>query len=385
MTPNAWRIVAFNSLLFLLADCTIPYNPPTINGTNQFLTVDGIIRNGQDSTIFLLSRSATFGSSVGPQPELSAQVTIVGQTSGTIPLINLGNGAYGIDHLNLDPSQDYQLKVTSSNGEQYASDFVPVRQSPPIDSLHWEADSVGVSIYVNTHDPQNNTRYYQWDFTQTGEHRVLYNSSIELQPDGSKILRPEDQQIYRCWTSNNSTSILVTSTAALSQDVVSEYLVNSVNNGSFEISFTYSILVRQYAITQQAYQYWQDLKQNTELTGGLFQPQPSSVSGNMHCLTHPNEPVFGYISASSETSARLFIHNAQLNDWNYLIPDTAFCVYWVPEVDSLPFYYTMPNVVQPFLLCYPGTPICVVALAHLECIDCRYWGGTNVKPAYWPN
>src|SRR5271170_5028823 len=119
------KFFAFCLLVLLVSDCTTPYNPPAIAGNNQYLTVDGVIRNGQDSTIINLSRSANFGGSVGPQPELNAQVLIVGQNSGTLALLNLGNGAYGIDQLSLDPAQNYQLKITASNGEQYASDFVP--------------------------------------------------------------------------------------------------------------------------------------------------------------------------------------------------------------------------------------------------------------------
>ncbi len=367
-----------------MSNCTTPYNPPAIKGNNQFLTVDGFIRNGQDSTVFILSRSANLGDSVGPQPELNAQVTIVGQTSGVIPLLNLGNGQYGIDQLNLDLSQNYQLKITATNGEQYTSDFVPVRQSPPIDSLHWQIDSTGVTIYVNTHDPMNNTRYYQWNFTQTWANEVFYNSDLELQPDGSAIRRPADQQIFECWTSSNQTSILVNSTAGLAQDVVSEFPINSINNGSVLLSVGYSILVRQYAITEQAYQYWQNLKQNTELTGGLFQPQPSSVAGNLHCLTNPNEPAFGYVSASSEATMRLFISESQLGYWNYVLPNDSTCKFFIPAPDSLAYYYNFPNLYQPFTYCFPSSPLCEVALAFDPCIDCRYYGGSNIKPSFWP-
>jgi hypothetical protein len=363
-----------------MMNCTTPYTPPAIKGNHQFLVVDGFIRNGMDSTIITLSRSANLGDSAGPQPELSAQVMIVGQSSGVFPLINLGNGQYVTDQLNLDINQNYQLKITASNGEQYLSDFVPVRQSPPIDSLHWQYDSTGVTIYVNAHDPSNSTRYYQWDFTQTWEHRSNFNSNLVFLADGSTISRPADQQIYRCWTTTNSTSVLVASTANLSQDVIYEYPVNSIMNGSEQISFTYSILVRQYAITQEAFQYWQNLKQNTELTGSLFQPQPSSLSGNMHCLTNPNEPVFGYVSASSESTARIFISIGQLGYWNY--QPIQGCTYFIPSVDSLPVYAALGSVYQPMLVC----PLaCYTALAFSECINCLYWGGTNVMPLFWPN
>ncbi len=367
--------------LYFLGNCTAPYNPPAIHGNNQFLTVDGIIRNGLDSTIISLSRSANLGDSAGPQPELNAQAVLIGQQTGIFPLINLGNGRYGIDQLNLNDNQNYQLQITASNGEHYVSDFVAARPSPPIDSLTFRGDSSGVTIYVNAHDPQNNTRYYQWDFTQTWEHDSKYNSTIELLPGGAVVNRPADQQIARCWTSSNSTSILVTSTQGLSQDVVTMFPVNVIDNGSSELGVEYSILVRQYAITQEAYQYWQSLKQNTELTGGLFQPQPSSVGGNFHCLTNPEEPVFGYLSISSQDSMRIMINASQIGFW-YYIPPTSECQFFIPPLDSLAYYANYPTIYQPFIYC--NGPNCATALAYRYCVDCTYFGGTNVKPAYWP-
>jgi hypothetical protein len=366
--------------LLLFSNCKQIYIPPAIKGNNQYLVVDGMIRNGMDSTVIILSRSANLGDSAGPQPELGAQVSIIGQSSGTFPLIDLGTGSYAAGQLSLDISQNYQLRITTQDGRQYASDFIPVRQSPPIDSLHWQADSTGVTVYVNTHDPQNNTRYYQWDYTETWEHRAHYNSTIELQLDGSTIPRPQDQQIFRCWTNANSTNISVITTTGLSQDLVNENPLISIDNQSVRISILYSVLVRQYAITQQAYEYWQNLKQNTELTGSIFDPQPSEVPGNIHCLTNPVEPVLGYVSASSESTARLFISINQLNSWFYQ-PFTG-CSFWVPDSDSLAYYATLPTIIQPFLYC---TINCVTALTYADCVDCRFFGGTNVSPGFWPN
>lgn len=371
----------FCLILLFLMNCVKPYYPPVISGNNQYLVVDGFIRNGQDSTIFKLSRSSNLGDSAGPQPELNAQVLIAGQVSGIYPLINLGNGEYVTDQLNLDITQNYQLKVVASNGRQYASDFVPVRQSPPIDSLHWQPDSTGVSIYVNAHDPQNNTWYYQWDFTQTWEHHAFYNSAIKLLPDGSVVPRPPEEQINRCWTTRNSTDILVASTARLSQDVVNEIPLISIPNGSELIGYEYSILVRQYAITKEAYEYWENLKKNTELTGTIFDPQPSEFPGNIHCLSNPAEPVLGYVSASSAASLRILISRYQLDVW-YYIPFSD-CNFFIPRTDSLAYYASLPSLYQPMTVCMG--PDCFTALAFTDCIDCRYWGGTNVMPSYWPN
>ena len=72
--------------------------------------------------------------------------------------------------LSLDISQKYSIAITTSNGHKYSSDFVEVKQTPAIDSLYWEYQPNDFNVYVNTHDPNNKTIYYRWDYIETWEH-----------------------------------------------------------------------------------------------------------------------------------------------------------------------------------------------------------------------
>jgi hypothetical protein len=363
--------------LLLGNNCTTPYNPPSIKGNNQFLVVDGFINNGPDSTIFILSRSANLGDTAGPQPELSATVTVVGQQSGVFPLINMGNGKYAVDQLNLDNSQNYQVQITASNGEQYVSDFVPLRPSPPIYSLLWRTDSTGVTIYLNTHDPTNSTRYYQWNFTQTWEHDAFFASYLDY-VNGQMVARDPANQIFRCWSTTGSTDILISTTAGLAEDAVYQYPINSIVQGSVQLSILYSIEVKQNALTEEGYNYWLTLKQNTEKLGGIFSPLPSELTGNLHCLTNPKEPVLGYLSAGTVSTLRIFIDHYQLGYWTWFPP--------ICDTDSIP-QAAFAQVFADSLLFTPLNDIGPGGVAGTDpiCGDCRYGGGTNVKPPFWPN
>jgi hypothetical protein len=61
----------------------------------------------------------------------------------------------------------------------------------------------------------------------------------------------------------------------------------------------------QYAITEDAFKYYEDLKKNTEGLGSIFDPQPSLTTGNIRCLSNPAERVLGFVSAST-VSAKIF-------------------------------------------------------------------------------
>ena len=68
----------------------------------------------------------------------------------------------------------------------------------------------------------------------------------------------------------------------------------------------YSINVKQYALSHEAYLFFEKIKKNTEQLGSIFDPQPSELQGNIHCITNPAETVVGYVDISEEKVQRNF-------------------------------------------------------------------------------
>jgi hypothetical protein len=367
----------FYILIWNMMSCTQVYNPPPGLANPDLLVVDGFINAGTDSTIVRLSRSVSLTDTAMFVPERLASLSVLGSSNDHHDLIEIGNGEYGATNLNLNPNETFQLKIVTSGGEEYLSDSLPVKIAPGIDSLHWQSDSSGLTIYVNSHDPMNSTRFYKWDYTQTWERRANYTSNLEYE-NGQFIFRDSTDQVYRCWGTSNSTDILIGSTELLSQDVISEIRVANVPQGSELLNILYSILVRQYALTPEAYTYWLNTKQNTEQAGGLFAPQPGQLLGNVHSVSNPKEPVLGYVSAGILSEIRMFISNNQLPYW-YYTPLGGCYLEVVEPVDIVRIFSdTLEFVPVAGLLggAYSGTP--------RICGDCRTTGGTNKKPPFWP-
>ncbi len=65
--------------------------------------------------------------------------------------------------------------------------------------------------------------------------------------------------------------------------------------------------MKQYGLTQEEFEYWNQLAKSTERTGSLFDPQPSSVTGNIKSQGDPSEMVFGYFSAANRQDERIFV------------------------------------------------------------------------------
>jgi hypothetical protein len=377
----SWQtICAFCLIILLFNSCREVYEPPAIQSENSFLVVDGTIVNGSDSTVIKLSRSRNLADTGSSRPELGAQVAIVGESSGTFALQDLGNGKYAVDQLNLDNNDKYQLQIITNNGKQYMSEKLSVKQTPPIDSVSWKLDTGGVQIYVTTHDPQNSTWYYRWNYTETWQYHTDFETSFDV-VNGQFVSR--NPLVYKCWSTSNSTDITIGSSVKLSEDVIFLFPLQYIPLGSEKISTEYSMLVRQYAITANTYNYWLNLRKNTEDVGTLFDAQPSQLPGNIHCVSAPDEPVLGYIDASTLQTRRIFIDDESITGRRY-VPyySDKGCVIKTFTGDSLGFYF--PDGVQRQFAFIGTTPQGGYLYSTTFCADCRDHGGTNIKPDFWP-
>jgi hypothetical protein len=275
------------TVALLAAACKTPYTPAPTTAVTNYLVVEGLI-NISDSTYIKLSRTVNISSSATTKPELKATVTIESNAGNSYALKELGSGTYAAPSFNLSAANQYRLRIKTANGSQYVSDFNATMVSPPIDIVNWQA-TTDLKIYVSTHDPKNATRYYRWDFTEAWEFRSNYYTNWISNGD-SIIVRPPAQQIWDCFTGDISSNITLGTSAQLSQDVINQALINTIPADQEKIGYKYSILVKQYALTQDAYNYWTLLQKNTEQLGSIFDAQPSASIGNIHCVNNPNEP-----------------------------------------------------------------------------------------------
>lgn len=366
--------------VIIFTACKREFAPPELRVDYNYLVVDGVMINSVDSpTTFILSRTRKLTDTVVNVPERNASVSVEGTGGEVFHLSEVSPGTYSIDHLILNTSSTYRLNIATASGGQYASDFVEVKQTPAIDSLNYLQPG-DLTIYASTHDPANSTRFYRWDYVETYIYQAEGNSEIGVN-NGLMYFRDSTNQIYNCWHITNSTDILLASTEALDADVVSEFPIITIPQNSKKVGLRYSIEVRQYAINQAAYQYFQILKKNTEQQGSIFDVQPSQLRGNIHSTSNPAETVIGYVTASSVSSKRIFIRNDQLTNWMHLDPMGICEAVQLPTNSTNYLIYTYPDpAYAPWYFTGMGT---ILVVAKIPCIDCRTQGGTNIKPKYW--
>ena len=367
-------------VVLLLSGCVDRFEPGVIRSPSNYLVVDGFI-NLRGRTVIRLTRTLPLADTASPPVETRSSVVIRDEAGGSFSLVERRPGEYVSDSLVLPAGRRYQLYLRTSTGREYASELVESRLTPAIDSVTWRLEGPNLRLAVNAHDATSSTRYYRWSFAETWEYRSGYHSYIEY-VNGAMQPRPED--IYVCWRTENPTAIKLSSTQRLSEDVVSDYPLQQFPANSVRLARRYSILVRQYAQTAEEYAYWEQLQKNTESLGGLFDPTPSQLTGNVRCLSEADEPVMGYVGAVAPAEKRIFISQTDL-------PPTRFDSYYAActEPDTLllaevPNFVNSPNLLPVYPLYYPMSSIIFgYAIAPRECVDCRIWGA-NRKPDFWP-
>ncbi|MEO6818859.1 MAG: DUF4249 domain-containing protein [Ginsengibacter sp.] len=364
---------AFLFALMLLSACKDPYMPELKNIKGEILVVEGYI-DGARGTNVTMTRVKSLG-----QPDTSfrkyvadATVVIEDDKGNKFPLSNVGSGNYSGNY-NLNKDNKYRLEIVTSDQKKYASDFVNYKISPPINAITYKIENAGARFYVNTQDDNNQSKFYRWKFEETWQYHSFYSTDLKYDPVKQRVI-PNPESNFYCWQSDLSKDILIQTTSNLNQDVIKDMPINFIPNGSYKLSDLYSINVMQYVLDSIGFNYYQQLKKNTEETGSIFDPQPGNLRGNIKNSNDPSEIVVGYIGAGSSYQVRQFFKIP------WVFREDCLETIFVPNIsDSLEFYFGIndfwPLDYEAAGNRYKSSP--------RECADCTV-RGSNIKPPFWP-
>jgi hypothetical protein len=384
MMKNKSMAIRFLIFILVLASaCLEPYEPPTSKSNPEFLVVDAFLNTtpGRGAIEVTLSYTTPLNSSAGPAVDDYAAVELYNDAGNYIPLFWMGKGKYAVYGDLTTPNHTYKIHIKTGKGREYESDLISLTEAPPIDSVNHVIDAGELEVNVNTHDPSGKSRFYKWNFIETWEYRSQYASGWIL-VDKTPLLRPAELDINTCWRTDTLKKIIVGTSNLLAEDLITNFNLIKIPEASLKLQRKYSILVQQQTLTPAAYDYWLSLQKSTESLGGLFDPMPSQVDGNIHSLNDPNEKVIGYFSGGTVAEKRIFIKADEL-------PET-FADYRPPlcQLDTV-LNENLRLVYDPDALISavypPGFPVIIgYTTADKTCIDCRdLAGGVTTRPYFW--
>jgi hypothetical protein len=134
----------------------------------------------------------------------------------------------------------------------------------------------------------------------------------------------------------------------------------------------------------KAYEYWQQLRKNTEELGTIFDPLPFLPLSNIRCVTSPDKIALGYFNASETSQKRIFILRSKIDFPGIVKPVTGYedCELIIRFFGE-DFGSNLPIQFE-FRSAGGGPPAPVgFQVAAPRCVDCRLFGGSTITPVFW--
>jgi len=380
-------IVAIVLVAFGIQRCVEPFNPPITN-YRDLLVISGTLTDEPGTQTITVSKTSSYTDSAYI-PEDGCSVTVLDDKGNIVAYSEKGEGKYTAEFTSdeLQHGTAYKLRVIDNDGDVYESDYQTLNPAPAIDSLTASYQPLvtaenpeglkGYQFYVNTSDPSGKTQYYRWSMEETWEYHSPYN--VFAMWDGALHLNyffPDNRTI--CWMTKEVPGIYTGTTRDMAEDVLRNIKLNYVSTQTDRLMWRYSLLVREYALSAEAYEFWNGLEKQTQQTGGLYESQPYMITGNITCVSQPNKQVLGFFSASGVSKKRIFVGPAP--DPVKQIVCSSDTIKSVTE-DLMPYPpSSYPVYMYKFIL--PSGAFMKVA-SDQQCFDCLKRGGTNVRPSYW--
>ena len=394
---NLYRIFVM-ALLVEAAGCVYDYEPEDgdIQGLDEPLVViDGDIVVGGITRVKVgFTQSLAADEDSAAAVPLGASVWVESEAGEVLSGRELEGNEFEINTENLSLQGRYRLGVSIPGKGEYCSAFKGVLVSPPIDSITYSvsADRSYARIEVTAHNDSNDDFLYcKWEYSEDWESNAVYPAELEynFNTQVMRELHPvEIMERQYCYSKAVSTGTFIANTEKLSENVIYKSVINEIPNTNTRLMGLYAVEVMQTALDKEAYSYWENIRNNTTSTGGLFGPQPSEVRGNIENMTVPGEVVIGYINVTTMTVKREFI------DWLSERMFSTDCVTTLVERkkpgslsagnDLWNSYYN--SGYRPVR--YPdngggGYDITEAYWALERCTDCRVFSNST-RPSFWP-
>jgi len=281
----------------------------------------------------------------------------------------------------------YRLLVKTSKGIQYESSFEELLPCPPVNSVYYELETKqtsdpkvnidGIQFFTDFQGDDTYGRFYRWKLEETFEYHSTWPVSMYLdENDTLQIIVPDDYSDFICYKSEKIGDIFTLSTNGFSQNSYMKYPFHFVNNQTQRLMNHYCLMVKQYSLSESAYNFWENLRKNNQESEDLFGKQPANVKSNIYNKNDSSEVVLGYFGVSAVSSKRIHVYRVP----GISFGQVKFCqtINSSSDPDSMP--KSRPLYFAP-MINDDGSITWV--WAETSCFICTTMGGTTEKPSYW--
>jgi len=347
----------------LLLGCVDP-DTPDLNATVNVVVVDGTLNDlAEPQTVYLnRSRADPKTGRFGSLPLSGLRVELVVDSTQVVVFRETFPGTYQLpDGFRGRVGHRYQLKFALEDGRRYESVPETLQAAPAIEGLSARFNPLGLpplvydgftaahDVSLTTTDPADRHNYYRWDWVLyekqdwcrscyqgvyavnnilshqyylDDQNRINFVSGNQLFEDcfapmerfndfievlggaQPKIRLGDFRYDYacrtRCW------EIIRSSDLVLFDDLYTNGgpLRQTVAQIPFFTRNPALVEIRQAALSQEAYQFYKLVQDQTQNNGGLTDTPPVAPIGNIRNVARPRERVVGYFAAAGVSVKR---------------------------------------------------------------------------------
>lgn len=418
------RINIRRSILFLLiflsissmvfVSCIEEYWPELDSEYQDLLVVDGKITNEAGPYIINLSRSSSLLDPIFNT--IRGAIVTISDDEGNYEILSeqsFGNYTTSVGGIQGVVGRKYKLTIAIEE-KTYESEYEELIAPVGIEALSFkeetkkisETDEIyadGYQFYLTTETSPNKNNYYYWEIEETHEYHApypiefIYNGTYN--DFGEPMPYDDPYALYYCWTTNNVNEIFTQTTEYLSEPKVNMLPLHFIQNDDEKLRIQYSVMAKQFMVTEKAYTFQKGLEDLNSDNGGLYSSQPYQIRGNLYNVDDPEEVVLGYfLTAGISTSEHVFtpagiITQSDAEKWSretcFVMAPNGFNqfptyrqVIAESSANNWPLY--LSNV-WALNITMSGSYYAELLIVHdkFHCIDCRTNGGTTQKPNFW--
>lgn len=357
-----YRFIFPLALLFLIPACFDEIQLDLPQSQEQKMVIEGYVNKGNDylDVFFLAGVNADISAlSSNAYPVPVARAFLI-YNDIAFPEFELNNNQ--ITRLPLQPFESqapgdgtptFSLHIELNDGRLYQSapdKLLPVPKAESIDIRYYTTSILNnlgnlvakeyMEVKLTTPLQVNNEEKALLKWEMDGVYQYT-----EAPPPLSNPFEPQNV----CYLNSNLAinQILLFNGRETTENMLSRYPVLRDIPVDFRFSAGFYLTIYQQSLSEQAYLYWDQLRQNANRGGGLFEPSPGSVKSNIKNINNPDEPVLGFFYASQVDTLRRLIKPEEVN--------------------------------RPRIRCYNES-----FQESTECVDCTtIRGSTMERPDYW--
>ena len=283
-----------------------------VDTDQRTLVVDGFVTDSLGDFQLKISQSSIIG--IGNDnildPVSGATVQLLDTDGGSYPYAELADepGVYELYTFKAQRGKAYFIDVILPDGKQYQSQPSQLRSSSKIDNISYEINEetfrnnagelitqniIAAKIATDVSDADE-PPFLRWRVS--GEYQVQENYPMALSPQ-------------RCYAKVNLdiNDIRIFDMSQVNGDVLFEQIIAETEY-DFRFGEQFCFHVSQFSISEEEYNYWNNIKEVIDIDGSLFDPPPGTVIGNIRNVNNPDDVAVGYFSVASVFFKRYFVN-----------------------------------------------------------------------------